>query len=127
MNIYIYRYMLGAAVSTSLALGSSAMAQQGTASGQPGTTSGPASGRGVEPSTATQKQNPSAQTTGGEPAQGASARPGTQGGPSPMSSTSESTRPPTAEAAQGAVGAGAPGVSAKPGTEGGPSPETRSK
>ena len=128
----IRNYLAGAAVSALLALGPTAMAQQGTAPGQPGSTSGPASGTHVEPSTAVQKQNPSGQATGAEAGQGAAgagapgaaASPGTQGGPPPGSGVSQS---PASEAAQGGIGAGSPGVSAKPGTQGGASPETGSK
>jgi hypothetical protein len=119
-------FFLGATMSASIALGSTAMAQQGT-------TSGPASGRATEPSTAVQKQNPSAQGTGTEAAQGAmgagapgvSARPGTEAGPPP--SATGSTQSPSGEAAQAGVGAGSPGVSAKPGAQGGPSPQSGAK
>ena len=52
----LHNCLVGAAVTALLALGPSAMAQQGSASGQPGTTTGPASGTPVEPSTAVQKQ-----------------------------------------------------------------------
>jgi hypothetical protein len=125
----------GAVLTTSLLIGTSAIAQQGTASGQPGVTSGPASGSTVEPSTAVQKQNPSTQGTGTESAQGAlragapgaSARSGTQGGPPPSPTGSEPGQSPTTEAAQGGVGAGSPGVTARPGTQGGPTPESGTK
>jgi hypothetical protein len=126
--------LAGAVLTTSILLGTSAIAQQ-TTSGQPGVTSGPASGSAVEPSTAVQKQNPSTQAAGAESAQGAlgagapgaSARPGTQGGPSPSETGSVAGQSPTTEAAQGGVGAGSPGVSARPGTQGGPSPESGTK
>ena len=130
----VHQCLVGAAVTALVALGPSAMAQQGTASGQPGTTTGPATGSPVEPSTAVQKQSPSA--TGGEAAAGAvgagapgvTASPGTQGGPPPTSSTTTgSMQSPATEAAQGGVGAGSPGVSAKPGTQGGESPATGTK
>jgi hypothetical protein len=130
-----HKFLVGAAVTALLGVGPSAMAQQGTASGQPGTTTGPATGSPVEPSTAVQKQGPSA--TGGEAAAGAvgagapgvNASPGTQGGPPPTTSptTAGSIQSPATEAAQGGVGAGSPGVSAKPGTQGGESPATGTK
>ena len=122
--------LVGAAVTALLALGPSAMAQQGTASGQPGATTGPATGTPVEPSTAVQKQSPSgtaadaAQGAVGAGAPGVTASPGTQGGPPPASGTTGS---PATKAAQGGVGAGSPGVSAKPGTQGGESPATGTK
>lgn len=78
-------FVAGAAVTTLLSLSSAAMAQ--------GTTSGTAVGTPVQPSTATQKQDPNA------PAQNASE-----------------------QAKEGAVAAGAPGVTAKSGTQGGPPP-----
>jgi hypothetical protein len=130
-----HRRLLGASFGALIALGATASAQQGTTSGQPGSTSGPASGTSVVPSTAVQKQNPTGQGTGAEAAQGAmgagapgaSARPGTQGGPPPDSNATGSVQSPATEAAQGGIGAGSPGLSAKPGTQGGASPETGTK
>ncbi len=81
-------FVAGAAVTALLALSPTVMAQ-----GTQGTTSGTAVGTPVQPSTATQKQDPNA------PAQNASE-----------------------QAKEGAVAAGAPGVTAKSGTQGGPPP-----
>ena len=91
----IHTCMAGMAVTVLLAFAPAAMAQGGTS--PQGSTTGPAAGSNVEPSTATQKQNPAAQTTTGSQGSG--------------------------QATTGAVGAGAPGATAHPGTEGGPSPK----
>ena len=80
-------FVAGAAATALLALSPAAIAQ--------GTTSGTAVGTPVQPSAATQKQDPNA----------------------PPQNASE-------QAKEGAMGAGAPGVTAKSGTQGGPPPST---
>ena len=77
-------------------LGPNAVAQQGPTPGQPGSTTGPAAGTTVQPSTAVQKESPTAASRGAA---------GTQ-------------------AQQGGMSAGAPGVTAQPGTEAGPAPRS---
>ena len=125
------RYLIGTTVgASSLALAPVAMGQQGTSSGQPGTTMGPASGTPVQPSTAVQKQNPSAPAAP-ETAQGSTAA----GAPAHLAGQERRlVAPPgsapgsvSSDAAQGGVGAGSPGVPAQPGTQGGASPGTGSK
>ena len=86
-------YIASAAATALLAVGSAALAQ--------GSTTGPATGGNVEPSTATQKQNP-ANPAGG----GAAAGQGTEN-----------------VSGGGAVSAGAPGSPARAGTQGGPPPQ----
>src|SRR3954454_22388530 len=110
-----WRYMLGAALTALLSLGSTAMAQQ------QGTTSGPAAGNAVQPSTAIQKQNPTipTQSVGEQAKEGATsvgaprvtAAPATQGGPPP-----QALKPAAAgeQAREAAPAAGAPGVTAQP-------------
>ena len=85
-------YIAGAAAMALFVLGPNAVAQQGPTPGQPGSTTGPAAGTTVQPSTAVQKETPTAASRGAA---------GTQ-------------------AQQGAMSAGAPGVTAQPGTEAGP-------
>jgi len=94
-------FAAGVAMAAFLAVGSPAMAQQGS-------TSGPAVGTNVTPNTAVQKQNPDQETGGVSPGgavgtggPGATAKSGTQGGPAP---TADPAQRPTERSAQDGEG-----------------------
>jgi hypothetical protein len=57
-------YIAGAAAMALVVLGPNAVAQQGPTPGQPGSTTGPAAGTTVQPSTAVQKESPTAASRG---------------------------------------------------------------
>jgi hypothetical protein len=57
-------YIAGAAAMALVVLGPNAVAQQGPTPGQPGSTTGPAAGTTVQPSTAVQKETPTAASRG---------------------------------------------------------------
>jgi hypothetical protein len=67
-------YIAGAAAMALVVLGPNAVAQQGPTPGQPGSTTGPAAGTTVQPSTAVQKESPTAASRGAAGTQGPTGR-----------------------------------------------------